>query len=59
MNKRVASLQLVLQKEGSVCAYVPNISSDCPSFLESLDGVLERLLFGDSLVLLGDLPMYR
>uniref|UniRef100_A0A3B3QCK7 Endonuclease/exonuclease/phosphatase domain-containing protein n=1 Tax=Paramormyrops kingsleyae TaxID=1676925 RepID=A0A3B3QCK7_9TELE len=56
VDERVASLRL--QVGGRVltvvCTYAPSSSSGYPPFLESLEGVLESTLPGDSLVLLGD-----
>ena len=36
-----------------ICAYVPNTSSECPLFLESLEKLLESAHTGDSIFLLG------
>ncbi|KAK3555030.1 hypothetical protein QTP86_005691 [Hemibagrus guttatus] len=56
VNKRVVSLRL---RAGDRCltvvsAYGPNGSVEYPTFLETLQGVLEGAPTGDSIVLLGD-----
>ncbi|KAK3548730.1 hypothetical protein QTP70_018466 [Hemibagrus guttatus] len=56
VNERVVSLHL---RAGNRCltvvsAYGPNGSVEHPTFLETLPGVLEGALTGDSIVLLGD-----
>ncbi|KAK3556337.1 hypothetical protein QTP70_007103 [Hemibagrus guttatus] len=56
VNERVVSLRL---QAGGWCltvvsAYGPNGSVEYPTFLETLRGVLEGALTGDSIVLLGD-----
>ncbi|KAK3514902.1 hypothetical protein QTP70_034587, partial [Hemibagrus guttatus] len=56
VNERVVSLRL---QAGDRCltvvlAYGPNSSVEYPTFLETLRGVLEGALTGDSIVLLGD-----
>ncbi|KAK3525054.1 hypothetical protein QTP86_014217 [Hemibagrus guttatus] len=56
INERVVSLRL---RAGDRCltvvlAYGPNGSVEYPTFLETLRGVLEGALTGDSIVLLGD-----
>ncbi|KAK3526805.1 hypothetical protein QTP70_033550 [Hemibagrus guttatus] len=56
VNKRVVSLRL---QAGDRCltvvsAYGPNGSVEYPTFLETLQGVLEGAPTGDSIVLLGD-----
>ncbi|KAK3517712.1 hypothetical protein QTP70_016085 [Hemibagrus guttatus] len=56
VNERVVSLRL---RAGDRCltvvsAYGPNGSVEYPTFLETLRGVLEDALTGDSIVLLGD-----
>ncbi|KAK3575378.1 hypothetical protein QTP86_025782 [Hemibagrus guttatus] len=56
VNERVVSLRL---RDGDRCltvvsAYGPNDSVEYPTFLETLGGVLEGALTGDSIVLLGD-----
>ncbi|KAK3530905.1 hypothetical protein QTP70_005451 [Hemibagrus guttatus] len=56
VNERVVSLRL---RAGDRCltvvlAYGPNGSVEYPTFLETLRGVLEGALTGDSIVLLGD-----
>ncbi|KAK3525029.1 hypothetical protein QTP86_013391 [Hemibagrus guttatus] len=56
VNERVVSLRLRAGDRGLtvVSAYGPNGSVEYPTFLETLQGVLEGALTGDSIVLLGD-----
>uniref|UniRef100_A0A8C6MIB8 Endonuclease/exonuclease/phosphatase domain-containing protein n=1 Tax=Nothobranchius furzeri TaxID=105023 RepID=A0A8C6MIB8_NOTFU len=55
-DERVASLHLRIGKRvvTVVCTYAPNISSDYPTFLESLGRVLDSAPSEDSFALLGD-----
>lgn len=57
VDKKAYSLCLQIGKKvlTVVCTYVPNDSSVYPAVLESLDGVLEGALHGESVVLLGDI----
>ncbi|KAK3554374.1 hypothetical protein QTP70_022602, partial [Hemibagrus guttatus] len=56
VNERVVSLSLWAgdRRLTVVSAYGPNGSVEYPTFLETLQGVLEGALTGDSIVLLGD-----
>lgn len=57
LNKRAVSIHLYAaggKVLTVVCAYAPNIRSDCPVLLEFLNGVLEGVPLGESLVLLGN-----
>ncbi|KAK3522927.1 hypothetical protein QTP86_009721 [Hemibagrus guttatus] len=56
VNERVVSLRLRAEDRclTVVSAYGPNGSVEYPTFLETLRGVLECSLTGDSIVLLGD-----
>ncbi|KAK3528482.1 hypothetical protein QTP70_000305 [Hemibagrus guttatus] len=56
VNERVVSLRLRAEDRRLtvVSAYGPNGSVEYPTFLETLRGVLEGALTGDSIVLLGD-----
>ncbi|KAK3533936.1 hypothetical protein QTP70_034935, partial [Hemibagrus guttatus] len=56
VNERVVSLRLRPEDRclTVVSAYGPNGSVEYPTFLETLRGVLEGALTGDSIVLLGD-----
>ncbi|KAK3543175.1 hypothetical protein QTP70_012283 [Hemibagrus guttatus] len=56
VNEKVVSLHLRARDRclTVVSAYGPNGSVDYPTFLETLRGVLEGVLTGDSIVLLGD-----
>ncbi|KAK3558202.1 hypothetical protein QTP86_014003, partial [Hemibagrus guttatus] len=54
VNERVVSLCLLDRCLTVVLAYGPNDSVEYPTFLETLRGVLEGALTGDSIVLLGD-----
>ncbi|KAK3517263.1 hypothetical protein QTP70_001755 [Hemibagrus guttatus] len=57
VNKRVVSLCLQARDRSLtvVLAYGPNASVEYPTFLETLQGVLEGAPIGDSIVLMGDL----
>ncbi|GAA6106566.1 receptor-type tyrosine-protein phosphatase F-like, partial [Tachysurus ichikawai] len=56
VNERVVSLRLRVGDRSLtvICAYGPNGSVEYPTFLASLEGVLESAPTGDSVVLLGD-----
>ena len=56
VDDRVASLRLQVGKQALTvgCAYVPNDSSEYPTFLEFLVGVLESAPIGDSFIRRGE-----